>query len=51
MTAPPAHHDWTQYSGTVQFPSPTDRFALALQMYGPGNVLFDDVRVTVGPAT
>lgn len=43
---PPAHHDWTQYSGTVRFPSPTDRFALALQMCGPGNVLFDDVRVT-----
>jgi len=39
----PADHDWHLYSGTVALPVGTERISVALQMYGPGTVWFDDV--------
>jgi len=42
---PPATHDWKEYSGTVEIPKGTKRIIIGLQMYGPGQVWFDDVKV------
>lgn len=42
---PPADHDWKQYSGKVDVPSETAKIVVGLQVYGPGKVWFDDVRV------
>jgi|GEM_PF-1430196 len=43
---PSANHDWKAYTGRVAIPAGTKRIALALQIYGPGTVWFDDLRVT-----
>ncbi len=40
---PPADHDWQWYSGVVAVPEGTRRLRVALQIYGPGQVWFDDV--------
>ncbi len=40
---PPATHDWKQYSGTVAVPPGAREIRIALQIYGPGTVWFDDV--------
>ena len=42
---PPANHNWKEYSGIVEIPAETKRLGLALQIYGPGKVWFDDLRV------
>ncbi len=39
----PASHDWTEYSGQVNIPAGTKQIQIALQIYGPGKVWFDDV--------
>ncbi len=41
---PPVSHDWKKYSGVVEIPSGTKHIAVALQIYGPGRLWFDDVR-------
>lgn len=43
---PPADHDWKEYSGVVDIPDGTKRIALALQIYGPGKVWFDDLNAS-----
>jgi len=40
---PPAEHDWKEYSGTVTIPEKTRGIAIALQIYGPGTVWFDEL--------
>lgn len=41
----PATHDWKEYSGQVSIPETTGTIQIALQIYEPGKVWFDDVRV------
>ena len=40
---PPVSHDWKEYSGVVDVPEGTTHIAVALQIYGPGKLWFDDV--------
>jgi len=40
---PPATHDWKPYGGEVPIPPGTARVEIALQVYGPGTVWFDDI--------
>jgi hypothetical protein len=48
---PPVSHDWKAYTGRVEIPKKTKkipqtkRIHVGLQIYGPGKVWFDDVRV------
>jgi predicted esterase len=42
---PPADHDWKDYSGTVKIPNGTKTITIALQIYGPGKVWFDELKV------
>lgn len=46
---PPADHDWRQYAGTVDIPPGTAKIVIGLQVYGPGQVWFDDVRTSYQP--
>jgi len=41
---PPADHDWQDYAGTVSLPKDTKAIVIALQIYGPGTVWFDELR-------
>lgn len=41
---PPVTHDWKDYSGEVPIPDGCKHIQIALQIYGPGKVWFDDVR-------
>lgn len=41
---PPVSHDWREYSGRVSIPEGTRKLLIALQIYGPGKVWFDEVR-------
>ncbi|MCG3130493.1 MAG: hypothetical protein FLDDKLPJ_01255 [Phycisphaerae bacterium] len=43
---PPVTHDWRAYSGEVSIPEGTQRVRVALQIYGPGTIWFDDVEAT-----
>ena len=45
---PPANHDWKRYSGKVKIPPKAAKLCIALQVYGPGKVWFDDVRARYG---
>jgi RNA polymerase sigma factor (sigma-70 family) len=40
---PPVTHPWKKYTGVVDIPAGTKQIIVALQIYGPGNVWFDDV--------
>lgn len=40
---PPADHDWKEMSGTVPIPEGTQDIVIGLQVYGPGNIWFDDI--------
>ncbi|MBN2291662.1 MAG: PEGA domain-containing protein [Pirellulales bacterium] len=42
---PPATHDWKRYAGKVDVPPGTVKVIVGLQVYGPGKVWFDDVRL------
>lgn len=42
---PPVNHDWKAYSGTVSIPAQTKSICIALQIYGPGAVWFDELTV------
>jgi RNA polymerase sigma-70 factor (ECF subfamily) len=50
---PPATHDWKWYEGVVNIPDGTQKLIVAAQIYGPGDVWFDDVvaEYTVAAAT
>jgi RNA polymerase sigma factor (sigma-70 family) len=50
---PPVTHPWKKYTGVVDIPAGTTQIMVALQIYGPGNVWFDDVEAeyTQEPAT
>ncbi len=41
----PASHTWKKYSGQAAVPAGTKRLAIALQIYGPGKVWFDELNV------
>src|SRR5690606_3094947 len=45
----PANHDWARYSGVVAIPQGTKRLGIALQMYGPGEVWFDELTARYVP--
>ncbi|QDT40032.1 Phospholipase/Carboxylesterase [Gimesia alba] len=47
----PANHNWKEYSGTVSIPDKTKQIAIALQIYGPGKIWFDDLEATFDGAT
>jgi len=38
-------HDWKTYQGTVAIPENTAEIIVGLQMYGPGQVWFDEIEV------
>ena len=38
-----ATHDWKKYNGAVKIPAGTKEIAIALQIYGPGTVWFDEL--------
>jgi len=40
---PPVTHDWKKYEGVVKIPEGTEKIIVAAQIYGPGDVWFDDV--------
>ena len=40
---PPITHDWKKYEGVVAIPEGTEKLIVAAQIYGPGEVWFDDV--------
>lgn len=40
---PPANHDWKPYEGVVAIPDGTVSLIVAPQIYGPGDVWFDDI--------
>jgi len=40
---PPVDHDWKKCTATVAVPKGTDQLVIALQIYGPGTVWFDNV--------
>jgi RNA polymerase sigma factor (sigma-70 family) len=42
--APPVSHDWKEYTGRVKIPALAKKIQIALQIYGPGKVWFDEVR-------
>lgn len=44
LSDPPVTHDWKDYSGQVSIPEGCEHIQIALQIYGPGKVWFDDVR-------
>lgn len=46
----PATHDWKPYAGKVDIPPGTARICVALQVYGPGKVWFDNVQARYGSA-
>ena len=41
---PAVSHDWKEYAGSVKIPEKARKIQIALQIYGPGKVWFDDVR-------
>ncbi len=41
---PPASHNWKKYSGRVDIPPGAVKLCVALQVYGPGKIWFDDIR-------
>lgn len=41
----PASHSWKDYTGKADVPAGTKQLAIALQIYGPGKVWFDEVKV------
>jgi len=43
----PANHDWRLYSGEVVVPAEAAKVIVALQMYGPGTVWFDDIELSL----
>ena len=45
----PANHGWKQYSGVVAIPAGAKLLRIALQIYGPGTVWFDDVSAEYVP--
>ena len=44
---PKANHDWKDYRGQTAVPKGTKQIVVALQIYGPGSVWFDEVRLRV----
>jgi predicted esterase len=42
-SSPPVTHDWKKYEGVVKIPAGTEKLIVAAQIYGPGDVWFDDV--------
>ena len=42
---PPVNHDWKTYSAALSIPAQTKSIRIALQIYGPGAVWFDELTV------
>ncbi len=42
----PADHDWKEYARTVEVPEGTEAIRVALQIYGPGSVWFDALKIS-----
>lgn len=47
----PFTHDWKLYGAVLAVPSGTKAINIALEMYGPGTVWFDDVSASYVPAS
>ena len=47
----PVSHDWKAYSGQVEIPKETEQIQVALQIYGPGQVWFDDLELSIVETT
>ncbi|MDR3638564.1 MAG: sigma-70 family RNA polymerase sigma factor [Isosphaeraceae bacterium] len=49
----PVTHDWKPYQGVVEIPDGTAKLRVAVQIYGPGDIWFDDLvaEYTDAPAT
>jgi predicted esterase len=47
----PADHDWGRYGGVVRIPPATKKIGVALQIYGPGEVWFDELTARFVPAS
>lgn len=45
----PADHDWARYGGVVPVPAGTKKIGVALQIYGPGEVWFDELTARYVP--
>ncbi|WP_428305645.1 alpha/beta hydrolase [Lacipirellula sp.] len=45
----PADHHWARYGGVVPVPAGTKKIGLALQIYGPGEVWFDELTARYVP--
>jgi len=43
---PPVSHGWKEYEGTVPIVGGATKIRIALQIYGPGTVWFDDLRLS-----
>lgn len=41
---PPVSHSWKEYTGRVEIPKEAKKIQVSLQIYGPGQVWFDEVR-------
>ena len=49
-TDKPVSHDWKEYGDTADIPPNTKNIRIGLQIYGPGQVWFDDLKITTGKA-
>ena len=47
----PADHDWGRYGGVVRVPPATKKIGVALQIYGPGEVWFDELTARLVPSS
>jgi RNA polymerase sigma factor (sigma-70 family) len=43
---PPTTHGWKAYDAVVEIPNGSETIVVAPQIYGPGEIWFDDLRVT-----
>jgi RNA polymerase sigma-70 factor (ECF subfamily) len=41
---PTVTHDWREYSGRIEIPANTKSITVGLQIYGPGEIWFDEVQ-------
>lgn len=47
----PADHDWGRFGGVVRIPPTTKKIGVALQIYGPGEVWFDELTMRFVPSS
>jgi predicted esterase len=47
----PANHDWGRYGGVVRIPPAAKKIGIGLQIYGPGEVWFDELTARFVPGS